>query len=66
MKNMSKILIIDRALYEVNDKIKIYHYYDRNLKWQELSPVVNEKNKKSIDGYTWIFPDGRQKVFYYK
>ncbi len=63
---MSKILKIDRALYEVDDKTKTYHYYGRNPKWQELNPAENEKNKKLIDGYTRIFPDGRQKVFHYK
>jgi hypothetical protein len=63
---MTKILKIDRALYEVDDETKTYKYYGRNLEWQNLNPVKNEKNKKSIDGYTRIFPDGKQKIFHYQ
>jgi hypothetical protein len=63
---MTKILKIDRALYEVDDETKTYKYYGRNLEWQDLNPVENEKNKKSIDGYTRIFPDGKQKIFHYQ
>jgi hypothetical protein len=63
---MTKILKIDRALYEVDDETKTYKYYGRNLEWQNLNPVENEKNKKSIDGYTRIFLDRKQKNFHYQ
>jgi hypothetical protein len=63
---MSKVLKIDRALYEVNDETRTYKYYDRNPNWKNLSEEENKENKKHIDGYTRIFPDGRKKVFKYK
>lgn len=63
---MTKILKIDRALYEVDNNTKTYKYYGRNLKWQELNPSENEKNKKLINGFTRIFPGGKQKIFHYQ
>jgi len=63
---MSRVLKIDRALYEVNDETRTYKYYGRNPNWKNLSEEENKKNKKHIDGYTRIFPDGRKKVFKYK
>jgi len=60
------ILKIDRALYEVDDETTTYRYYGRNPDWQKLSKTENRKNKKHIDGYTRIFPDGRRKVFKFK
>ena len=63
---MIKILKIDRALYEVDDKTKTYSYYGRNPEWEKLSKEENQRNKKYIDGYTRIFPDGRKKVFRYR
>lgn len=63
---MTKILKIDRALYEVDDATKTYKYYGRNPEWQKLNPIQNEKNKRAIDGYVRIFPDGKQKIFHYK
>ncbi len=60
------ILKIDRALYEVDDTTKTYRYYGRNKDWENLSQEENIGNKKRIDGYTRIFPDGRSKVFKYK
>ena len=63
---MTKILKIEMALYEVDDKTKTYRYYGRNLDWENLTIEENRKNKKHIGGYTRIFPDGRKKVFIYK
>lgn len=34
---MSKVLKIDRALYEVDDKTKTYRYYARNPDCENLS-----------------------------
>ena len=66
IKNMTKILKIDRALYEVDDKTKTYRFLGRNLDWKNLSEDENERNKKHIDGYTRTFRDGTMKVFKYK
>jgi hypothetical protein len=63
---MAKILKIDRALYEVDDKTITYRYYGRNPEWENLNKEESQRNKKHIHGYTRIFPDGRKKVFRYK
>jgi len=63
---MTKILKIDRALYEVDDETKTYKYYGRNLEWKKLNKEDNRRNKKLIDGYTRIFSGGKKKVFRYK
>ena len=63
---MIKILKIDRALYKVDDRTKTYRYYGRNRNRENLSKEENQRNKKYIDGYTRIFPDGRKKVFRYR
>jgi hypothetical protein len=60
------ILKIDRALYEVDDATKTYRYYGRNPDWQKLSKEENMRNKKHIDGYIRVFPDGRKKLFRFK
>ena len=66
MPDMKKILKIDRALYEVDDKSKIYRYYGRNSEWRKLSKEENQRNKKHISRYTRIFPDSRKKLFIYE
>ena len=63
---MAKILKIARALYEVDDDTKIYRCYCRNPDWKCLSTPETARNKKRIDGFTRIFPDGRKKVFRYE
>jgi hypothetical protein len=60
------ILKIDRALYKADDNTRTYRYYGRNPDWQSLSREENVRNKKHIDGYTRIFPDGRKKVYLFK
>ncbi len=62
---MTKILKIDKALYEVDDKTKIYRYFGRNPNWESLGKEENERNKKRINGYTRIFRDGKTKKFKY-
>ncbi len=64
--NMTEILRIDRALYEVDDETRTYWYFGRNSNWEKLSEEENRSNKKHIDGYTRTFPDGRRKVFRYR
>jgi len=53
---MTKILKIDRALYEVDDETKTYKYYGRNLEWQDLNPVENEKTKNPLMDILVYFP----------
>jgi hypothetical protein len=60
------ILRIDRAFYEADDKTRTYRYYGRNPDWQNLSREDNVRNKKHIDGYTRVFPDGRKKIYRFK
>ena len=54
---------IDRAVYLVDDGARTYRFLRRNPSWRDLSQSENKENKKSIDGYTRIFRDGRRKVF---
>jgi hypothetical protein len=44
---------------------RTYRYSRRNLDWHEQSREENERNKRSLDGYTRMFPDGRTKVFHW-
>lgn len=60
---MPRRLKIDRAAYIVDDSTKTYRFLERNPKWQSLGNRQNQKNKKSIDGYTRIFRNGKRKVF---
>ena len=66
MEAMTRILQIDRALYEVDDETKTYRYFNRNLDWKKLSMEENKRNKKHIDGYFRIFRDGKTKKFKYR
>lgn len=56
-------LKIDRAVYLVDEETKTYCYLRRNPQWKDLDPADNERNKRHLDGYTRIFPDGRRKLF---
>ncbi len=57
---------IDRAIYIADNGSKTYRFGRRNPDWEKLSSSQKKRNKKSIDGYTRIFPDGRTKVFRFK
>lgn len=57
---------VDRAVYVVDDANKMYRYLRRNPRWRDLDPRENERNKRHLDGYTRLFPDGRTKVFRYR
>lgn len=61
-----KELKIDRAIYVVDEERKRYRYIGRNHEWRELDPAENERNKRHLDGYTRVFPDGRTKIFRYR
>ncbi len=63
---MARMVKIDRAMYEVNDDTKVYRYCCRNPEWKRLGKQENERNKKSLDGYTRIFPGGKRKVYRYR
>lgn len=59
-------LPIDRAVYLVDDAARTYGYLRRNPAWKDLDPEENQGNKRHLDGYTRIFPDGRTKVYSYR
>jgi hypothetical protein len=59
-------LKIDRAVYGVDEATKTYRYLGRNPAWRDLDAEANERNKRHLDGYTRIFPDGRRRVFRYR
>jgi hypothetical protein len=59
-------LTVDRAIYEVDRTTGTYRYLRRNPVWAELDPADNEHYKRSLVGYTRVFPDGRRKVFAYR
>ncbi len=63
---MTRILKIDRAKYEADDSTRTYWYHSRNSEWKKLGKEENEENKKHIDGYSRIFPNGTRKVFKFK
>jgi hypothetical protein len=63
---MKKILAIDKALYKIDFRKKIYAYYGRNSNFKKLKKRDNVKNKKMINGFIRIFKDGRKKVFKFK
>lgn len=62
---MASELMIDRAVYLVDDAKRSYRFLRRNPDWEKLSPSLNENNKKRINGYTRTFKDGRKKTFHY-
>jgi hypothetical protein len=59
-------IAIDRAIYAVDRVTRTYRYAARNPGWSRLDPVENEHNKRSIDGFVRIFPDGSRKTFRYR
>jgi len=63
---MKREMNIDRAVYLVDDDDKSYVFLRRNHDWTEVDSKVNRENKKSLDGYTRTFRDGRKKVFRFK
>jgi hypothetical protein len=62
---MPSELRIDRAIYLVDHKAKSYRFLRRNPHWRKLDQSQNERNKRTIDGYTRIFRNGRRKTFNY-
>jgi hypothetical protein len=57
---------VDRTIYEVDRTTGTYRYLRRNPMWAELDPAENERRKRSLVGYTRVFPDGRREVFAYR
>ena len=63
---MGRQVKIDRAIYLADARTRTYRFLKRNPAWKSLDPQENERNKKSIDGYTRIFRDGSTRVFGYR
>ncbi len=63
---MVRELMIDRAIYLVDDQARSYRFLKRNPAWKSLAPQENEANKRQIDGYTRFFRDGRTKTFRFR
>ncbi len=57
--------MIDRAVYLVDDDGRTYRYLRRNASWRDLDPEENQRNKRSLEGFTRVFP-GRTKVYRYQ
>lgn len=66
MTDLTRILRVDQAFYEVDDETKTYWFSGRNLDWKKLSQEENRSNKKRLDGYTRVFRDGRTRVFKFR
>ena len=64
--SMDEQLAVDRAIYAVDRATGTYRFARRNPAWENLDPAKNERNKRSLDGYTRIFPDGRTRIFRYR
>ncbi len=60
---MPRELKIDRAVYAVDDRTKTYRYLRRNPEWEQLTLKRNEMNKKTLEGFTRIFHDGRTRTY---
>lgn len=54
---MKKYLKIDKAIYEIDENAKTYKFVNRNFDWAKTSEEENEKNKKSIEGYSRIMEE---------
>ena len=63
---MTRILKIDRALYEVDDETKHYRFLRRNPDWMSLTEEENEQNKRQLDGYVRSFRDGTTRAYRHK
>lgn len=61
---MAKELMIDHAVYLVDDITGTYSFFRRNPDWKTLPPYVNDHNKRRIDGYVRVFRDGHTTTFH--
>jgi len=62
-RKITRIIRIDKGIYEINDSSCTYRFLERNLQWEKLNADENEKNKKSINGYTRTFRNGKKKIY---
>ncbi len=62
---MLKTLNIGKSVYLVDDEDKSYRILRRNPNWKKLTLKQNEKNKKSLDGYTRIFTNDKTGIYHY-
>lgn len=60
---MPREVEIDRAVYEVDDAARTYRFVRCNPAWREQGRQEVERLRRSLDGYTRVFRDGRRRVF---
>lgn len=60
-----KQLKIDKAIYALDDKKKVYCFLKRNSDWRKLSAKENKKNKKILNGCQRVFRNGKIKIYAY-
>jgi hypothetical protein len=63
MPSRCRELLVDRAIYSVDDVARTYRFLRRNPAWRSLDPAVNRRNKASLHGYTRQFRSGRTRTF---
>lgn len=45
---------VDKGYYEVDTSAKTYRFISDNKHWKLMKEETNDKNRKSLDGYTRI------------
>ena len=60
---MSRIIKIDKGLYEVDDDTREYWFLEANPNWRNLDDNENELNKFSINEYMRVYLSGEKERF---
>jgi hypothetical protein len=65
LRSSLRQVIVDRAIYLVDDTHKTYQYYKRNPNLRDVGREESYWNQQAIEGYTRVFRIGKTKVFRY-
>jgi hypothetical protein len=57
---------IDHPVYLVDDETHTYRFLRRSPSYRALARGLNERSKRSVDGYSRRLRSGRAKPFRYK
>jgi len=60
---MSRIIKIDKGIYEVDDDTREYWFLEVNPNWRNLDDNENELNKFSINEYMRVYLSGEKEMF---